>query len=74
MRPNTYDPEADAAYVSLGETAIVDSDEIAPGVVVDYDADGRIVGFELLSVSRVVAPGGWKNWPLPGSADQAHVA
>lgn len=47
-----YDPEADAAYLKLEEAKVVESDETAQGVVVDYDADGRIVGIEVLNASR----------------------
>lgn len=44
----TYDSEANALYVRLSEGAIVESEEIRPGIVVDFDKDGRIVGFEML--------------------------
>jgi len=76
VRANTYDPDADAAYIQLGESQIVDSEEIAPNFVLDYDADERVVGIEILNVSKTLAPGSWKTWPMPGagSDDQAHAA
>jgi uncharacterized protein YuzE len=45
------DPEADAVYIRLDESAIVESSEVAPGVVLDYDGEGRVVGIELLQVT-----------------------
>jgi uncharacterized protein YuzE len=65
----TYDPEADAVYVSLGSAKIAATDEIAPNVFVDRDAAGKIVGIEVLTASRVLAPGKWQRAPHPGAAD-----
>jgi uncharacterized protein YuzE len=46
------DREADAVYVNLTDRAIKDSAEVADGIVVDYDDDGRIVGVEILDASK----------------------
>jgi uncharacterized protein YuzE len=46
------DREADAVYVNLTDRAINDSAEVADGIVVDYDDEGRIVGVEILDASR----------------------
>lgn len=46
------DPEADALYVSLAESDVAESDEVRPGVILDYDKDGRLIGVEVLYVSR----------------------
>ena len=43
-----YDADANAAYMRLSESRIIDSAEISPNVILDYDADGHIVGIELL--------------------------
>lgn len=43
----TYDPETDAAYVRLGRGVVVDSEMVAPGVMLDYDEDGRLIGIEM---------------------------
>lgn len=43
-----YDPAADAAYLRFSAEAVVESEEVAPGVVLDYDANGRMVGMEVL--------------------------
>lgn len=48
----TYDPEADILYLRLSEAEIVDSESIEPNLVVDRDADDRIVGVEILWPSR----------------------
>jgi len=53
----TYDPEGDALYVRFADTPIIESEEVSTGVVLDYDADGRIVAIELLDVSKHVASG-----------------
>jgi len=44
------DESADAMYLRLNESAIVDSEEVQPGVVLDYDERGRVVGVELLGI------------------------
>ena len=49
-----YDAAADAAYLRLSESAIVQSEEVKPGIVLDYDADQRLVGIELLGVSKQI--------------------
>jgi uncharacterized protein YuzE len=46
------DQVADALYLALADADIVESEEVAPGVIVDYDADQRIVGIELLHLSK----------------------
>jgi uncharacterized protein YuzE len=46
-----YDPKADAMYIRLIAGTVVDSDEVRPGVVFDFDAQGRVLGIEMLDVS-----------------------
>lgn len=48
----TYDPEVDVLRITLRDTAIEESDEEKPGLILDYDKDGNIVGLELLDASR----------------------
>ena len=50
------DRENDALYLRLDESAIVESEEVQPGVVLDYDKDERVVGIEILSLSTRVVP------------------
>ena len=46
------DQKNDALYLRLDEAAIVDSEEIKPGVVLDYDAKDNVVGVEILGLRR----------------------
>jgi YD repeat-containing protein len=46
------DHGADAVYLNLTDRPIKDSEEVAAGIVVDYDAEGRIVGIEILDASK----------------------
>ena len=50
------DHDADALYLRLDEEAIVESEEVQPGVILDYDAAGRVVGVEILHVAGRVGP------------------
>ncbi len=43
--------EDDALYLRLDEAPVVDSEEVSPGIILDYDADGRVVGIEMLNLS-----------------------
>jgi uncharacterized protein YuzE len=45
------DQEADALYLRLDDSAIVESDEVSPGVVLDYNAENQVVGVEILRLS-----------------------
>ena len=46
------DRAADAVYLDLTDATISESEEVADGIVVDYDAQGRIVGVEILDASK----------------------
>jgi uncharacterized protein YuzE len=50
-----YDPKVDALYVDLSDRPAVDSQEIAPDIILDFDADNRIVGIEVLNASTRMA-------------------
>ncbi len=45
------DRNSDALYFRLDESRIVESEEIRPGVILDYDKDDRVVGVEFLGIS-----------------------
>jgi len=47
-----YDRLADAPYTRLRDGKIVESDEVAPGVIVDLDENNEVVGIEVLQVSK----------------------
>lgn len=44
------DEQSDTLYLRLNEAAIVESEAVQPGVILDFDAAGRVVGIELLDV------------------------
>jgi uncharacterized protein YuzE len=44
----TYDKEADVLYIKFSDNKIVDSEEKERNVVIDYDSNDNIVGFEIL--------------------------
>ncbi|MGE0613985.1 MAG: DUF2283 domain-containing protein [Hyphomicrobiales bacterium] len=46
------DRKADAVYLNLTDREIEESEEVADGIVVDYDAEGRIVGIEILDATK----------------------
>jgi uncharacterized protein YuzE len=48
-----YYPETDSLYIDLAGRPSVDSREVAPGVVADFDAEGKLVGFDLEHASTV---------------------
>ncbi len=52
----TVDPEADALYLRLNDAQIIDSEMVAPGVVLDYDAQENVVGVEMLHLSKRANP------------------
>lgn len=47
----TYDPEVDVLRITLSNAHIEESDEDKPGVILDYDKAGNIVGLEILDAS-----------------------
>ena len=51
----TYDRDADVVRIILSDADIEESDEETPGVIVDYDGGGGIVGWEILDASTRIA-------------------
>jgi uncharacterized protein YuzE len=49
-----YDPHTDTLTISLREARIRESDEVRPGITVDFGEDGAVVRFEILDASKVV--------------------
>jgi uncharacterized protein YuzE len=68
MIKTSYDPEADAMFVWLAPEPIksVDTQEVAPGIMLDFDAEGRVIGIEVLDVRGRVS--GFSQVPKAGSA------
>ena len=48
----TYDPEVDVLRILFRDAPIEESDEDKPGIILDYDKDGNIVGLEVLNASK----------------------
>ena len=46
------DKQSDALYLRLGNTPIVESEEVSPGVVLDYSDVNQVVGVEILHLSK----------------------
>lgn len=47
-----YDPAVDALYVRLSDRNIIESEEVQPGIVLDFDEGGQVVGVEVLNASK----------------------
>ena len=50
-----YHPDTDSLYIDLSERPSVDSQELSEGVVLDYDAQGNLVGIDIDNASNKVA-------------------
>ncbi len=53
MKLNYY-PETDSLYIDLSEKTSMESMEISEGIVLDYDADGKLVGIDIDNASTKV--------------------
>lgn len=49
-----FDPESDALYFRLDDSKIVDSEEVKPGVVLDFNEHNQVVGVEILDAGKRV--------------------
>ncbi len=50
-----YDPEKDILQIAFTNDSVEETTQIAPGLVLDYDEDGNVVGLELRKASRQIA-------------------
>ena len=57
MMRTSYDPEADAIFLWFGPegTTSARTEEVAPGILLDYDESGRVIGVEVLDVIQRMA-------------------
>jgi len=46
-----YDRDTDAAYLRFSDEAVIESEEVSPGLVLDFDAAGRLVALEILQAA-----------------------
>jgi len=70
MRLN-YHPETDSLYIDLSERPSTESREISEGVVLDYDAQGNLVGIDIDNASRKVDLQKLTLSKLPGKVETA---
>ncbi len=49
-----YDKEVDVVYIKFSEGKVAESDEDKPGIILDYDDEGNIVGIEVLEASKKI--------------------
>jgi len=49
-----YYPETDSLYIDLSEKTSMNSHEVAPGVVLDFSAEGHLIGIDIDNASRIV--------------------
>jgi uncharacterized protein YuzE len=50
------DKENDALYFRLDESSVMESEEVQPGIILDFNAEGKVVGIEILNLSVRVTP------------------
>ena len=48
-----YYPDTDSLYIDLSEKPSTDSSEVAPGVILDFDENGQLVGIDIDHASKV---------------------
>jgi uncharacterized protein YuzE len=49
-----YDPDKDILQISFKDDVIEETAQIAPGLILDYDVDGKVLGIELTEASKQV--------------------
>lgn len=57
MMKTSYDPEADAMFIWFGPDGVTSAStvEVSPGILLDMDEQGSVIGIEVLDVSRRAA-------------------
>ena len=66
-----YHPETDSLYIDLSEKPSAESREISKGVVLDYDANGNLVGIDIDNASSKVELKKLILSKLPGKIETA---
>ena len=49
------DKESDTLYFRLDESKVVESEEVRPGVILDFDEKGRVIGVEFLHIKTLIS-------------------
>jgi len=63
-----YYPETDSLYIGLIDKPSADSQEVAVGIVLDFDSEGHLVGIDIDRASQVVDLSRLEAESLPISA------
>ena len=50
------DEKADALYLMIDNSEIIESEEITPGIILDFNKDNQVVGVEILNLSKRSTP------------------
>ena len=56
-----YDPEANALYVKFSDDKIEKTEELSPGIILDFDSRGHIVGIEMLNAKQKLSESALKS-------------
>jgi uncharacterized protein YuzE len=59
-----YDAKVDALYIRLDDSKVVESDEVKPGIVLDFNSKKQVVGIEVLDLKRRVPKADLKQLKL----------
>lgn len=65
------DEQADALYLTLSEGPANESEEVSPGIIMDYDAEGRVVGIEMLYLSKRAPKADLRRWQFESIPKEA---
>ena len=66
-----YYPETDSLYIDLSDKVAADSHEAAPGVVLDFDAEGHVVGIDIDHASTLLDLSTLETVALPYTTTKA---
>ncbi len=58
------DEQADALYLTLSEGPASESKEVSPGIIMDYDSEGRVLGIEMLYLSKRAPQADFRRWQI----------
>lgn len=56
-----YDPEANALYVKFSDDKVDRTEELRPGIIIDFDSRGHIVGIEMLDAKASLSESALKS-------------
>lgn len=69
----SIDETADALHLQLVNGSVFESEEVAPGIIVDYGADGEIIGLEVLHLTKRLHPVDLMDFQFQANRKKAEV-